>query len=340
MTGYNSNSSKITFKNVMKIFVVIALLVGGGYYYWINSPTFAVMELEKSIKDKDLATFYSRLDLNKIYDSSIDAIAINEKPQLESPWEILQSNIGSGVTKVLKSQVMNSVKHEIELQFRRDRSQAVIHSEGETTAVSTIKEFFFDVESLEFGKLARAGELALVNVEVKLKKMAKSYPVTLKLEKDGQWRVSGFEGLASTLTLYEKDKIIRVNEHNLKVQADLKEVLVFFGQIRQEENLLGLGQQIHFEFLFHNRSDMKLTDVAGTLFVTDAKGEKILSEAFVRNSLDIVKGQKKVFLINKDLGIFGAKAPTAEELHLHFDFENVRFDDGHVYRMVKKYEEL
>ncbi|RYZ57659.1 MAG: hypothetical protein EOP07_09295, partial [Proteobacteria bacterium] len=111
MTGYNSNSSKITFKNVMKIFVVIALLVGGGYYYWINSPTFAVMELEKSIKDKDLATFYSRLDLNKIYDSSIDAIAINEKPQLESPWEILQSNIGSGVTKVLKSQVMNSVKH-------------------------------------------------------------------------------------------------------------------------------------------------------------------------------------------------------------------------------------
>lgn len=340
MTGYTSEKSKIRLRTLMKILFALALLIGGAYFYWINSPTFAVMELEKSIKEKDLATFYSRLDLNKIYDSSIDAIAINEKPQQESPWEILQSNIGSGVTKVLKSQVMNSVKHEIELQFRRDRIQAVIHAEGEAAPVSTIKEFFFDVESLSFGKLVRSGDAALVNVDVKLKRMAKNYPVTLKLEKEGGWKVSGFEGLASTLTLYEKDKIIRVNEHNLKVQADLKERLVFFGQIRQEENLLGLGQQIHFEFLFHNRSDIKLTDVAGTLFVTDAKGEKILSEAFVRNSVDVVKGQKKVFLINKDIGIFGAKAPVAEALHLQFDFESVRFDDGHVFRMVKTYEEL
>jgi hypothetical protein len=340
MTDDSSKPSKNNLKTLLKITAVFALLVAGGYYYWINSPTFAIVELEASIRDKDLATFYSRLDLNKIYDSSIDAIAINEKPEQESPWEILQSNIGSGVTKVLKSQVMNSVKHEIELQFRRDRTQALPLPLEKSAPVSTMREFFNDGESLVFGKLVRSGEMALVNVDVRLKRMAKSYPLTLKLEKDGQWKVSGFEGLASTLTLYEKDKIIRVNEHNLKVQADLKERLVFFGQIRQEESLLGLGQQIHFEFLFHNLSAAKLTDVAGTLNVSDSKGVKVLSEAFSRENLDIVKGQKKVFLINKDSGLFGSKAPVVEGLHLQFDFARVKFDDGQVFQLVKDYNEL
>lgn len=326
-------------KGLLKAFLALALVSTGIFYYWLQSPTYAVLELEKSIKDRDLATFYSRLDLNRIYDSSLDAGAALETAG-ESPWETFQANMGTGVTKLLKSQVMNAVKHDIELQFRRDPNVPVEARASTAASISLLREFFEDSRSLIFGKLARSEEMALVNVDVQLKKMGKSYPLTLKLEKLGDWKVTGFEGLASSLSLYEKDRVIRINEHNLSVEKEFRSLVPFFGQIREEAKLLDLGQDLKFEILFHNKGTSPLEQIEGVLILQNAKAETVLKEIFSRSDLKLGVNEKKVFLLSKDIGVLGDKVSFADGLTLQFQVDNIRFEDGKTLVMVKSYEQL
>ncbi len=321
--------------------LLLALMSGGAYSYWINSPSFAVRELERAIQEKDLASLYSRLDLDRIYDSSIDALTvIKSEKSAESPWETVQSNIGAGFTKVLKSQVMNSLKHEIELVLRNnDRDQAQ-SSASPVTPSRPIKEFFGDIQSLSFGKVVRSGEKALVNVDLRLIRMEKSYPLTLTLEKSGDWKVTGFEGLSSTLSLFVKDQEKKIDAHNLKVQSDLMTLLPLVGGVRREEGMMGLGQQIHFEFLFQNKSESRLKEIDGTLMVLNLQKEVVAMEPFSRVELNMAPKEKKAFLLTKDLGIFGNKALSADGETLQFKFERALFEDGKVYRLVKAYREL
>ena len=321
--------------------ILLVLLTAGLVYYWIHSPTYAVLELEQSIKDRDLATFYSRIDLNRIYDSSLDAGAVLETGN-DSSWDAIQANIGAGVNKVLKSQVMNSVKHDIELQFRRDVN-ASLETKSPTPVlfpISIMREFFEDSRGLVFGKLARLGDIALVNVDVSLKKMAKSYPLTLKLEKVGEWKVTGFEGLASSLSLYEKDRVSRVNDHNAKVEREFKNLVPFFGQIREEPKLFEIGQELKFEFLFQNKGTSPLDRIQGVLTIHNIKGETVLKEAFSRADLHLNRNEKKVFLLSKDIGVLGNKVSFADGLTLHFEGEMLRFADGKILQIVKDYGEL
>jgi len=324
---------------MFKTLLVLAFIAAGLYSYWLQSPTYAILEVEKSIKDRDLATFYSRLDLNRIYDSSLDAGAVLEAGS-ESPWDALQANVGAGFSKVLKSQVMNAVKHDIELQFRRDVNAPLERKAPSAAPISLLREFFEDSRSLVFGKLVRSGDIALVNVDVSLKKMGKSYPLTLKLEKLGDWKVSGFEGLASSLSLYDKDRLIRVNEHNLAVEKELHALVPFFGQIREEAKLFDLGQELKFEFLFQNKGDSPLDSMEGVLMVQNAKAETVLRENFSRSDLKLNVNEKKVFLLSKDIGVLGDKVSFADGLTLRFQMERVHFEDGKILQIVKSYSEL
>jgi len=331
--------------------LLLAAILGGASYYWINSPSFAVMQLEQAIKEKDLATFYSRLDLNRIYDSSIDALTVIKTEKTpESPWENVQNNIGAGLTKVLKSQVMNAVKHEIELGFRKDRSKPALASASASASSSSsssspsqpspLQDFFGEVNGLTFARPVRSGEIALVNVEVHLEKMGKTYPVTLRLEQLGDWKVTGFEGLSSALDLYTNDQAQRVDEHNRHANQEMAERVPFFGQVRQEENILGLGKQIHFEFLIQNKGLSMLQQIDGTLVVLNSKNDELLKEPFHKSDLNLGVQEKKVFLVAKDIGIFTSKAVSADTLTLQFRYDRVRFKDGREIVKVKTYKDL
>lgn len=321
---------------LLKLF--IGLVAGGAcaFIYWIHTPTYAIVELGRSLRDKDLATFYSRIDLDRIYDSSIDAMTAHELASKGAPsaFETMQANVSGGVTKLIKSQVINQLKRDIELKFITGKIELPAAPEP----TSLIKEFFLELKSVTFGSVVRSDDGAFVNVDLELGKINGHYPLTLKMANENQWRISGFEGLATTLSRYSADRMAKVLEHNREAQRHCSELAPFFGQVRIEDINFALQKQIHLEFLFHNKHTSALKQLAGTLSVTDSKGG-VITEPFQKDELQIKPGEKKVFLIPKELGLFGTLSEDRKFV-LNFQCEAIHFMDGTSQLVVKRYEDL
>jgi hypothetical protein len=58
---------------VSAVFVLAAILTGGLYWRWINSPRYALQQMVLSLKTRDMPNFFKSLDLKEIFNNLVQS---------------------------------------------------------------------------------------------------------------------------------------------------------------------------------------------------------------------------------------------------------------------------
>ena len=170
--------------------IIAAILVIGliGYNYWINTPQYSLLQIQKSVENKDRLLFEKYVDSKKIIEEIVDDISemfIDEVDNGQSnEYSILNPAFwASGLTSILKPTIESVIEeafddfweHEIENFDSYEPSSEFGNIVG-SFEISYIKKD---------GKVARLGLVAIdpltsdeVNLEFKLNKIENYWRIT------------------------------------------------------------------------------------------------------------------------------------------------------------------
>ena len=173
-----------------RIIIIAAILVIGlfGYNYWINTPQYSLLQIQKSVENKDRLLFEKYVDSKKIIEEIVDDISemfIDEVDNGQSnEYSLLNPAFwASGLTSILKPTIESVIEeafddfweHEIE-NFDSYESSSEFGNIVGSFEISYIKKD---------GKVARLGLVAIdpltsdeVNLEFKLNKIENYWRIT------------------------------------------------------------------------------------------------------------------------------------------------------------------
>ena len=175
---------------IKRIIIIAAILVIGlfGYNYWINTPQYSLLQIQKSVENKDRLLFEKHVDSQKIIEEIVDDISemfIDEVDNGQSnEYSLLNPAFwASGLTSILKPTIESVIEeafddfweHEIE-NFDSYESSSEFGNIVGSFEISYIKKD---------GKVARLGLVAIdpltsdeVNLEFKLNKIENYWRIT------------------------------------------------------------------------------------------------------------------------------------------------------------------
>ena len=173
-----------------RIIIIAAILVIGlfGYNYWINTPQYSLLQIQKSVENKDRLLFEKHVDSQKIIEEIVDDISemfIDEVDNGQSnEYSLLNPAFwASGLTSILKPTIESVIEeafddfweHEIE-NFDSYESSSEFGNIVSSFEMSYIKKD---------GKVAKLGLVAIdpltsdeVNLEFKLNKIENYWRIT------------------------------------------------------------------------------------------------------------------------------------------------------------------
>ena len=175
---------------IKRIIIIAAILVIGlfGYNYWINTPQYSLLQIQKSVENKDRLLFEKHVDSKKIIEEIVDDISemfIDEVDNGQSnEYSLLNPAFwASGLTSILKPTIESVIEeafddfweHEIE-NFDSYESSSEFGNIVGSFEISYIKKD---------GTVARLGLVAIdpltsdeVNLEFKLNKIENYWRIT------------------------------------------------------------------------------------------------------------------------------------------------------------------
>ena len=175
---------------IKRIIIIAAILVIGlfGYNYWINTPQYSLLQIQKSVENKDRLLFEKYVDSKKIIEEIVDDISemfIDEVDNGQSnEYSLLNPAFwASGLTSILKPTIESVIEeafddfweHEIE-NFDSYESSSEFGNIVSSFEMSYIKKD---------GKVAKLGLVAIdpltsdeVNLEFKLNKIENYWRIT------------------------------------------------------------------------------------------------------------------------------------------------------------------
>ena len=173
-----------------RIIIIAAILVIGliGYNYWINTPQYSLLQIQKSVENKDRLLFEKHVDSQKIIEEIVDDISemfIDEVDNGQSnEYSLLNPAFwASGLTSILKPTIESVIEeafddfweHEIE-NFDSYESSSEFGNIVSSFEMSYIKKD---------DKVAKLGLVAIdpltgdeVNLEFKLNKIENYWRIT------------------------------------------------------------------------------------------------------------------------------------------------------------------
>ena len=167
--------------------IIIAILVVGafGYNYWINTPQYSLMQIQKSIDTKDKFLFDKYVDTNEIIEEAVEDLSkifIEEMDVQESyEYSFLDPQVfTAGLVSLFQPAIENAIDEGFE-EFWEDEVELV---ESETDLKNNLN--LFKVSYLERdGKIAKLGLVGedpdsglKVEIEFKLNKVENYWRVT------------------------------------------------------------------------------------------------------------------------------------------------------------------
>lgn len=173
--------------DIKKTIIIIAILAVGvfGYNYWINTPQYSLMQIQKSIDTKDKFLFDKYVDTNEIIEEAVEDLSkifIEEMDVQESyEYSFLDPQVfTAGLVSLFQPAIENAIDEGFE-EFWEDEVELV---ESETDLKNNLN--LFKVSYLERdGKIAKLGLVGedpdsglKVEIEFKLNKVENYWRVT------------------------------------------------------------------------------------------------------------------------------------------------------------------
>lgn len=96
--------------------VVGAVLAGGAYWRWTNSPRYALQRMALALKTKDMPEVFKYLDLKAILNNLIEASSQDsEEPKggKEDEWSRMSRNMGGKFARMFLPKLFDSFEKEI-----------------------------------------------------------------------------------------------------------------------------------------------------------------------------------------------------------------------------------
>lgn len=175
------------------IFLGLLALVAasGGYYYWKNTPEYALNQIKSAVEDKNRLVFETHVDVERVIVSAIDEFA---QTLLEDQSDGVDADKYGALAKVFSAEMAQAVtpqleqlvETEIEKSFEKEKSQESLQYLGHNKERCGEEACYFKIQLLN----TRSG--GEVFTRAKLEKI------------QGVWKVTALPGLAQKIKKYRK----------------------------------------------------------------------------------------------------------------------------------------
>ena len=175
---------------IKRIIIIAAILVIGlfGYNYWINTPQYSLLQIQKSVENKDRLLFEKHVDSRKIIEEIVDDISemfIGEVDNGQSnEYSLLNPAFwASGLTSIFKPTIESVIEEAFD-DFWEHEIENIDNYESSSELGNIVGSFQMSYIKKD-GKVAKLGLVAIdpltgdeVNLEFKLNKIENYWRIT------------------------------------------------------------------------------------------------------------------------------------------------------------------
>ena len=196
-----------------KSIIIIAIIVIGvfGYNYWINTPQYSLLQIQKSVDTKDRALFDKHVDTNGIIEEIVEDLSklfIEEMDAEESSeFSFFDPQVlAAGFLSLFQPVIENAIEEGFD-EFWED--------EVETVEIKESKSGFRNnLDSFEMSYLKKDGKIAKLGLEREDPDSGRIVKIEFKLNKiENYWRITQISNLQDLLrqNMDEVEELIDLN---------------------------------------------------------------------------------------------------------------------------------
>ena len=183
-------------KNIITIATTITIIVIGvfGYNYWINTPQYSLLQIQKSVDTKDRFLFDKYVDTNGIIKEVVEDLSkiFIEEMDTQGSSELYFFDpqiLATGLVSLFKPAIENAIERGFD-EFWEDEVETI-----ESTA-----ELKNNIESFEISYIKREGKIAKLVLEAEDPDSGEITKLEFKLNKtDNYWRITQISNLEDIL---------------------------------------------------------------------------------------------------------------------------------------------
>ena len=183
-------------KNIITIATTITIIVIGvfGYNYWINTPQYSLLQIQKSVDTKDRFLFDKYVDTNGIIKEVVEDLSkiFIEEMDTQGSSELYFFDpqiLATGLVSLFKPAIEDAIERGFD-EFWEDEVETI-----ESTA-----ELKNNIESFEISYIKREGKIAKLVLEAEDPDSGEITKLEFKLNKTGNyWRITQISNLEDIL---------------------------------------------------------------------------------------------------------------------------------------------
>lgn len=182
-----------------KSIIIIAIIVIGvfGYNYWINTPQYSLLQIQKSVDTKDRVLFDKYVDTNGIIEEIVEDLSklfIEEMDAEESSeFSFFDPQVlAAGFLSLFQPVIENAIEEGFD-EFWEDEVETVEIKESKS-------DFTNNLDSFEMSYLKKDGKIAKLGLEREDPDSGKIVKIEFKLNKiENYWRITQISNLQDLL---------------------------------------------------------------------------------------------------------------------------------------------
>jgi hypothetical protein len=182
-------------KNI--IIISMLVIVVFGYNYWINTPQYSLLQIQKSVDTKDRVLFDKYVDTNGIIEETVEDLSklfIEETDTDESSEHSLfdPQVLAAGLVSLFQPAIENAIEESFD-EFWEDEVETAQPKEPES-------HFKNDLNSFQMTYLKKEGKIAKVGLESEDPDSGEVLKLEFKLNKiENYWRITQISNLDELL---------------------------------------------------------------------------------------------------------------------------------------------
>ena len=177
------------------IIIIVILIIGVfGYNYWINTPQYSLIQIQKSVDTKDRFLFDKYVDTNGIITEIVEDLSkifIEEMDNQESSeYSFFDPQVlAAGLVSLFQPAIENAIEEGFD-EFWED----------EVETVESKSDFRNNLDSFEVSYLKRDGKIAKLGLEGEDPDTGEKIKIEFKLNKiENYWRITQISNLEDIL---------------------------------------------------------------------------------------------------------------------------------------------
>lgn len=204
-------------------FIIILLSGALGYWYWLHTPQYSLIQIQEAVEKHDLQAFEKHVDIESVTSRLIDQLIetkLNDSPEIEDE---ATSNLAKGFIQLLKPQLTAMAKDQIRSYVEKGTTGQ--QSDKENSVAKNAPNFSVqdiyetkgrtpEFKGVEY--VNKDGKIAIVGLKLFYPKLNSDTILEIKMrEKDNYWQVAEVNNLTAFLEKIdslEKNKLAELNQ--------------------------------------------------------------------------------------------------------------------------------